>query len=64
MSTYETDGVEKRDEIVLAIQAALVMKSLSQLVGCRSWLVAKLAMREVTKRLDELQSTVAKEGKP
>ena len=57
-STYETDGIEKRDEIVLTMQAAILVKSSGNLVRCRSWLVARLALKELRQSIDELAKTI------
>jgi hypothetical protein len=57
-STYETDSIEKRDEIGLALQAAILVKSAGNLVGCRSWLVARLTLKELRQRVDELAKTI------
>jgi len=56
--TYETDSIEKRDEIGLALQAAVLVQSVGTLVGCRSWLVARLTLEEVRQRVDELAKTI------
>ena len=56
--TYETDGIEKRDEIGLALQAAVLVKSAGNLVGCRSWLVARLSLKELRQRVDELAKAI------
>ena len=57
-NTYETDKVETRDEFQILVQAAVVMRSLSNLVGCKSWLVARLALKELRQRVDELAQTI------
>ena len=57
-STYETDGIEKRDEIGLALQAAVLVKTLGNMFACRSWLVARLALQELRLRVDELAKTI------
>jgi hypothetical protein len=57
-STYETDTVNKRDELTLALQAALVVKMVSNLVSCPSWLLARLTLRELRQRVDELAKTI------
>lgn len=56
--TYEGDGIEKRDEIALALMAAVLVKSAGNLIGCRSWLVARLTLREIRQRVDELEKTI------
>lgn len=33
-NTYETDGVNDRDEIMLTLQAAIVTRALGNLIGC------------------------------
>jgi nitroreductase len=57
-STYETDSIENRDEIGLALQAAMLVKSATNLVGCRSWLVARLTLKELRQRVDELVKVI------
>jgi len=57
-STYETDSIEKRDEIGLALQAAMIVKELGSLVGCGSWLVARLTLKELRQRIDALAKTI------
>jgi len=57
-STYETDGIGNRDEIGLAVQVALLVKSASNLVACRSWLVAGLTLKELRQRVDKLATTI------
>ena len=56
--TYETDRIEKRDEITLALQAAVLIKSAANMIGCGSWLVARLALKELYQRVDELTKTI------
>lgn len=58
-STYETDSIKPRDEIALALQAAVLVKSAGNLIGCHSWLVARLTLQEVRQRVDELEKTIA-----
>jgi hypothetical protein len=58
-NTYETDGVSGSDEIKMALQAAMAVKALGNMIGCHSWLQAALAMKDVEKRLDALKQTVA-----
>jgi hypothetical protein len=63
-NTYETDGIDKRNEIALALQASVAMKSLGNLIACRSWLQARLALREVKMRVDDLSKTVTQGSAP
>ena len=60
-STYETDGMELKDKLALTIQAAVVMMSLSNMVSCSSWLVARLALREFAENANRLNAII-KEG--
>ena len=57
-STYETDGVSDRDEIALALEAAMAVKALGNLIGCHSWLGARLALRELRHGVDKLAKTI------
>ena len=62
-NTYETDTIERRDEITLAVQSAIIMKSLSHLVGCKSWLLARLSLKDIRRRVDEIEQTITKGSK-
>ena len=57
-STYETDSTKKSDRLELALQAAVIVKSVGDLVGCRSWLVARRALQDLRKLVGELAKTV------
>ena len=63
-STYETDRVSDRDEVGLALEAAMAVKTLGNLIGCHSWLQAALAMRDLEKRVAGLKATVEKGRTP
>ena len=57
-STYETDSIGKQGEIGLALQAAVIVKQLANLIGCRSWLVARLTIKEIRQLIDELAKAI------
>jgi hypothetical protein len=57
-STYETDSIEKGDRVALTVQAAVLVKYAGNLVACQSWLVARLALAELRKHIDELAKTI------
>lgn len=59
-NTYETDGIETRDVLALTVQAATTVKSLGNLIACRSWLQARLALREVWQQVEGLSKTIEK----
>jgi len=61
--SYETDGIENRDMIALTIQAATVVKTVSNLIACRSWLQAKLALREAQGMMVRMAEMVEKGSK-
>jgi len=61
--SYETDKIESRDIIALTIQAAAVVKTVSNLIACRSWLQAKLALREAQRMMDTAAAMVEKGSK-
>jgi len=50
--------MESKDRIALTIQAACVTKTLGNLIACSSWLVARLALREVHEHVDRLTKMV------
>ena len=57
-STYETDGIESRDTVALTVQVACVVKTLGNLIACKSWLQARLALREAAEMMDRLAKMV------
>jgi len=57
-STYETDGIESRDTVALTVQVACVVKTLGNLIACKSWLQARLASREAAEMMDRLAKMV------
>lgn len=57
-NSYETDSTSKEQQLSLAIQAAVVMKTLGNLVGCRSCLQARLVVRELQVHFDMLKKVV------
>jgi hypothetical protein len=64
MSTeYENDTMSAQARIKLSLQAAVALKSLANLVACQSWLVARLALREVQACLADIQTPIDS-GKP
>lgn len=62
-STYDTDIVSSRDAIALTLHAALVIKALNNLMGCNSWLLARLAIKETRERFSDLQKEVERGSK-
>jgi hypothetical protein len=58
--TYDTDGIDTRNVLAMTVQVALVVKSLANLISCRSWLQARLAIQETQERLDKLVEMVEK----
>ena len=57
---HDTDKIDSVAEIELTLRTAVVVRSLSSLIGCKSWLVAALVYGEVSKRIDELREMIAK----
>ena len=49
-----TDSIESKDEIALAIRAAMICKAAGGLVNCRSWTVAQLILAELRLQLRDL----------
>ena len=63
-NTYETDGIKTGDVLTMTVQAATTMRALSNFVACRSWLQARLALRDLRNQVDELGKTVEKGSMP
>lgn len=63
MSTYETDTIGTKDRVELTLAAAVTVKSMSQLIGTRSWLHAKLAYKEAVDQFAKVAEIIDKEGK-
>lgn len=59
-STYETDSVCTKDSLTLSLLAAATIKSLANLINCKSWLAARISMKAVQLGMDELTKTVKK----
>jgi len=59
-STYETDRMDAKDTVALTIQAACVVKTLGNLIACKSWLQARLALSETAGMMDRLIEMVEK----
>jgi hypothetical protein len=57
-NTYETDRISDRDEIALALAAAMTVKTLGNMIGCHSWLTARLSLRELLGQVDKLTETI------
>lgn len=56
--TYETDGIDGKSSVELSVRSALVVKSVANLIGCKSWLVARLALRELRTTVDALSKAI------
>jgi len=62
-STYEKDRIDAKDAIELTILAATVVKALGNLIACRSWLQARLALRCVQEQMGRMAAKVEKGSK-
>ena len=62
-NTYENDMIAAKDRVDLSIRTALLVKSASSLIACQSWLVARLALKELRHDIDVLAEAIDKGSK-